>query len=168
MERATLREIKNLPLRQFEQVINQTIDEQIDKSRGYHYTHAWTSLFLAFCDRFPLRANKQTLNSMAVDTLRYVNGIEPASELASWLQERTGFDIYAKPSDCPLPYVEPGLQDEAEARPWASLDEAPRSYKFYCPHCGAVAYYPQLKQGPRSCPYRYCPTCGQPTKAVGA
>lgn len=97
--RATRREIS----RRGEALVNEVYDRELQKVRSHSYTHAWVSMFLALVDRFGFDADM--LHSIAVDTLEYTNGIEPAHELAEMLLERTGFDINEKPSESELEYI---------------------------------------------------------------
>ena len=104
--RATRREIS----RRGEALVNEVYDRELQKVRRHSYTHAWVSMFLALVDRFGFDANM--LHSIAVDTLEYTNGIEPASELADILLERTGFDIEERPMDSKLKYIEKERENE--------------------------------------------------------
>lgn len=108
MDRDTLRKIKALPLRQFEQAMNDVAEEQIEKRSASKVNMFLTSFFLAFIDRYPDQARADILHSIAVDTLEYTNGIEPASELAAMLKERTGFDIYESTKESNLAYIPKG------------------------------------------------------------
>lgn len=47
---------------------------------------------------------------------------------------------------------------------WATIDERPRRWTFYCSACGGQVYWPQPTQGarkPRRCPFPRCPWCGE-------
>ena len=89
-----------------EQYMDEVYQEQYEKVRAHAYTHAWASMMLALVDRFPGLMTADMLHSIAVDTLEYTNGIEPASELGKKLLERTGFDIYERPSQSERQYIE--------------------------------------------------------------
>ena len=89
-----------------EKYMNDVYERDHERTRAHAYTHAWASMFLALCDRFPETMTADVLHSIAVDTLKYVNSIEPAHELAAQLKERTGFDIDEKPSESELTYIE--------------------------------------------------------------
>lgn len=108
MNRDTLRSIKALPMRQFEQVINEVLDEQIEKRAASKVNLFLVSFFLAFCDRYPEQAQADILHSIAVDTIEYTNGIEPASELIEVLKQRTGFDVYEPTKLSSLNYIPKG------------------------------------------------------------
>ena len=108
MRRETLRQIKALPMRDFESVINQVIDEEVERRTASRVNLILSSFFLAFCDRYPDQTGADILHSIAVDTIKYANGIEPASELRQILLDRTGFDVYEPPSKSSLNYIEKG------------------------------------------------------------
>lgn len=163
MNRNTLRQIRALPIRDFENTVNQVIYDETQKAKAHAYNHGWACLFLAFIDRIPWLKNAVILHSVAVDTLEYMNGIEPASELGAKLKERTGFDMYERPQDSDLPYLEKG---EALLEWQSAPNEHRKGQKFICPACQGVAYYPQGRDAGehRRCPYRYCPNCGTPIR----
>lgn len=163
MNRNMLRQIRSLPIRDFETAVNQVIADETKKVRGFAYNHGWACLFLAFIDRFPGLRNAVILHSVAVDTLEYMNGIEPAAELGAQLLERTGFDMYERPQDSALAYLPKG---EALLEWQSAENETRKGMKFYCPACGGVAYYPQGRNtgDHRLCPYKYCPNCGTPIR----
>lgn len=106
MNRETLRDLRKMPIRDFEKTVNQVFDEQIARTRQHSYNLAWTSMLLAMTDRYPELMTAEVIHSIAVDTLEYTNGIEPASELAAKLLERTGFDIYENTKQSKLKYIE--------------------------------------------------------------
>lgn len=108
MTRQKLREIKNLDIRKFEQVVNEYINEDVERKTASRVNLFLTSFMLAFIDRYPDQATADILHSIAVDTVEYTKGIEPASELAARLLERTGFDIYEQPSKSTLNYIPKG------------------------------------------------------------
>jgi len=109
MNRQTLREIKALPLREFERIVNEVIESETRKARAYAYNDAWASAFSALVDRYPEIMTGDVLHSIACDTVDYVNGVETASEVAAKLKERTGFDIYTPPhTDPDHEYIEKG------------------------------------------------------------
>lgn len=91
-----------------EQYMNEVYQKEHERTRAHSYKHAWVSMFLALCDRWPEIMTAEMLHSIAVDTIEYVNGIEPASELAVVLKDRTGFDIDEKPSESELKYISKG------------------------------------------------------------
>lgn len=105
MDRKTLRDIKNLPLRDFERVFNQVFDQEMEKVRSHCRYQDWTSMMLALADRFPEIMSADMLHSIGMDTLDYINCPAPASELAAQLKERTGFDVYERPSESKLDYI---------------------------------------------------------------
>lgn len=94
-----------------EQFMSDVYEREHEKVRAYAYVHAWSSVFLALTDRFPKLMTADMLHSIAVDTMEYVNGIEPASELAINLKERTGFDVHERPSESSLRYISKGGED---------------------------------------------------------
>lgn len=94
-----------------EQFMNDVYEQQHEKVRKHAYIHAWSSMFLALVDRFPWMTD-DVLHSIAVDTLVYTKGIEPAHELAEQLLERTGFDIYEDPEQSALSYIEKEKHDD--------------------------------------------------------
>ena len=81
-----------------EQYMTDVYEREHKKTRDYAYIHAWSSMFLALVDRFPWMTD-DVLHSVAIDTIEYANGIEPAHELAAKLKERTGFDVLMPPSE---------------------------------------------------------------------
>ena len=99
MNRAQLRSVQHLPAAQFYQVIGNVVEEEAKKRENFAYYNAWVSTFLALHDRWPDLITGDMLHTIAVDTLEYINGLETPTELAEILLERTGFDIYKKPSD---------------------------------------------------------------------
>lgn len=105
MDRETLRKIKALPMRDFERVVNQVIDEDVERRTQSRVYQILTSMFLALYDRFP-GLSAEALHSIAADTVEYANGIEPASELRQILLDKTGFDVWEKPSESKLRYIE--------------------------------------------------------------
>ena len=95
-----------------EQFMNEVYDKQHEQVRRHAYIHAWSSMFLALVDRFPWMTD-DVLHSVAVDTLEYANGVEPAHELAKTLLERTGFDILIPPhEDAEHSYIEQEKRDD--------------------------------------------------------
>lgn len=104
LNRATRRKLAHNG--QLEKYMNEVYQKEHERTRAHSYKHAWVSMFLALCDRWPEIMTAEMLHSIAVDTLKYVNGIEPAHELAARLKERTGFDIDEKPSESELTYIE--------------------------------------------------------------
>lgn len=92
-----------------EKYMSDVYEREHEQVRAHSYIHAWVSMMLALVDRYGLTAEE--LHSVAVDTLEYVNGIEPAHELAVMLKERTGFDIDERPSESELRYIEKEKRD---------------------------------------------------------
>ena len=112
MNRQKLREIKNLPLREFERVVNQVIDDDRDSIRRFAYNDAWASMFTALVNRFPDLMTGDMRHSIAADTVDIRNGIKPPEELIADLKERTGFDMSVPPhEDETLKYIEVGAND---------------------------------------------------------
>ena len=111
MNRQLLREIRSLPMRDFEKAVNATVEDEIEKARAYHYNNAFASVFTAIHDRFPDIMTGDILHSIACDTIAYINGIEPPKELAERLREQTGFDVYEPPSKSSLNYIEKGADE---------------------------------------------------------
>lgn len=112
MNRATLRWLKSLPMREFESAVNSTVEDEIEKARAFHYNNAFASVFTAIHDRFPDIMTGDILHSIACDTIAYINGIEPPKELAERLREQTGFDVYEPPSKSDLNYIDIGVNGE--------------------------------------------------------
>ena len=108
MNRQLLREIRSLPMRDFEKAVNATVEDEIEKARAYHYNSAFASVFTAMHDRYPDIMTGDILHSIAVDTIAYINGIEPPAQIADRLKQETGFDIYERPSQSSLKYIEKG------------------------------------------------------------
>lgn len=97
-----------------EQFMNDVYEREYEKVRKHAYIHAWSCMFLALVDRFPWMTD-DVLHSIAVDTIDYANGIEPAHELAAKLKERTGFDIFVAPhEDAEHSYIEKGAPDHVD------------------------------------------------------
>ena len=97
-----------------EAYMNDVYEREHERVRAHAYPHAWVSMMLALADRFPDVMTAEMLHSIAVDTLEYINGIEPAHELAAWLKERTGFDIDERPSESELRYIPKGVEKQGE------------------------------------------------------
>lgn len=108
INRQTIREIQHLPRKEFENVVNQVIRDETERARAFYFNLACTSMFTALINRYPWMENGDILHSIAVDTVDIANGIEPASELRALLLERTGFDVYEKPHESALNYIEKG------------------------------------------------------------
>lgn len=107
MNRQKLREIQNLPLREFERAVNQVIDDERDSIKRFAYNDAWASMFTALVNRFPDLMTGDMLHSIAADTIDIRNGIKPPEELIADLKERTGFDMSMPPhSDEGHRYIE--------------------------------------------------------------
>ena len=107
MNRQKLREIKNLPMRDFERVVNQVIDDERANIRRFSYNNAWASAFTALVNRFPDLMTGDMLHSIALDTVDLVNGIKPPAELIADLKARTTFDIEMPPHmDVEHKYIE--------------------------------------------------------------
>lgn len=127
LNRQTRRELAHCG--KLEEFMNDVYQKEHEKTRAHAYTHAWVSMFLALCDRWPQVMTADMLHSIAVDTLEYTNGIEPASELAVILRERTGFDIDERPQESILNYIEKGehTMDYTELverlRDWADVED---------------------------------------------
>ena len=116
MNRETLRWLKSLPMREFERAVNATVEDEIEKARAYHYNNAFASVFTAMHDRYPDIMTGDILHSIAVDTIAYVNGIDPPKELAERLREQTGFDVYQPPSKSSLNYIEKGQMNDNQRK----------------------------------------------------
>ena len=106
MNRQQLRSVQHLPAAQFYQVISNVVNEEAERARSYAYYDAWASMFTVLVDYWPEKMTGDMLHSIAVDTLKYINGTDTPAELAQKLLDRTGFDIYEAPSKSALNYLD--------------------------------------------------------------
>lgn len=97
LNRETVRMAKSLPMRRFEQVVNEVFDENMEKARNHGMRMAWAASFLAIWEQS--RCTKDEIQHLAIRTLELMNTALSAEELIQRLKDETGFDVNQAPKE---------------------------------------------------------------------
>lgn len=79
LNRETVRLAKSLPMRRFEQVVNEVFDENMEKARNHGMRMAWAASFLAIWEH--VHCSKDEIQRLAIRTLELMNTALSAEEL---------------------------------------------------------------------------------------
>lgn len=113
MNREQLRRVQHLPAAKFYEVIQNVVDEEVEKWKAFTFNNLAACMFTALRERFPDLMTGDMMHSIAVDACDISKGEITPHELDARLYEETGFSVYEPPSESLLNYIPKGEQDES-------------------------------------------------------